>query len=98
MKKEVPIWEKYALTIREAAVYFHIGEMNIRKIVADNADADFIVRVGNRALIKRAKFEEWLNKAKSIEEAFDKPKITPEPIPSKTVIKVTKAPVRPWIR
>ena len=49
-------------------------------------------------MIKRAKFEEWLNKAKSIEEAFDKPEITPEPIPPKTVIKVTKAPVRPWIR
>lgn len=40
MNKDVPIWEKYALTIREAAVYFHIGEMNIRKIVADNADAE----------------------------------------------------------
>ena len=26
MNKNVPIWEKYALTIREAAEYFHIGE------------------------------------------------------------------------
>lgn len=23
---EIPIWEKYTLTIREAAEYFHIGE------------------------------------------------------------------------
>ena len=27
---EIPIWRKYALSIEEAAVYFHIGHVKIR--------------------------------------------------------------------
>ena len=35
MAKEifVPIWEKYSLTIEEAAAYFRIGENSIRDIM-----------------------------------------------------------------
>lgn len=29
----VPVWEKYSLSIEEAAVYFRIGENNIRNII-----------------------------------------------------------------
>ena len=63
MPKEVPVWEKYALTIREAAMYFHIGEKKMRQIVEEHPDADFVVRLGNRAMIKRKNFENYLDRA-----------------------------------
>lgn len=30
---EVPVWEKYTLSIDEAAAYFRIGENKLRKII-----------------------------------------------------------------
>ena len=53
----VPIWEKYTLTVEEAALYFRIGETKLRKIIADNPNADFILYNGNRVQIKRKLFE-----------------------------------------
>ena len=35
-------WEKYMLTLREAAEYFHIGEKKMRQIVDDNMAANFL--------------------------------------------------------
>jgi len=64
--KEIPIWEKYTLTIREAAEYFHIGEKKMRQIVDENGDADFILMVGNRAMIKRKLFEEYIDLATAV--------------------------------
>ncbi len=66
MQKEVPVWQKYALTIREAAKYFHIGEKKMREIVEENRDSDFVVMLGNRAMIKRKNFERFLDQAKVI--------------------------------
>lgn len=63
MQKEVPVWQKYALTIREAAKYFHIGEKKMREIVEENRDSDFVVMLGNRAMIKRKNFETYLDRA-----------------------------------
>ena len=64
--KEIPIWEKYTLTIREAAEYFHIGEKKMRQLVDENNDADFILMVGNRAMIKRKRCEEYIDLATAI--------------------------------
>lgn len=58
---EIPIWEKYALTIDEAALYFRIGENAIRRIINENQDANFWFMIGNRKLIKRVLFEEYMN-------------------------------------
>ncbi len=66
MNKNVPIWEKYALTIREAAEYFHIGEKRMRKIVEKNRESDFVVMLGNRAMIKRKSFEQFLDSSKEL--------------------------------
>ena len=44
---EIPYWEKYMLTLREAAEYFHIGEKKMRQIVDDNLDANFLLESGN---------------------------------------------------
>ena len=52
---EIPYWEKYMLTLREAAEYFHIGEKNM--------DASFLLESGNRVMIKRKLFEEYLDRA-----------------------------------
>ena len=63
---EIPYWEKYMLTLREAAEYFHIGEKKMRQIVDDNMDAKFLLENGNRVMIKRKLFEEYLDKATAI--------------------------------
>ena len=63
---EIPYWEKYMLTLREAAEYFHIGEKKIRQIVDDNLDANFLLESGNRIMIKRKLFEEYLDRASVI--------------------------------
>ena len=63
---EIPYWEKYMLTLREAAEYFHIGEKKMRQIVDDNMDANFLLESGNRVMIKRKLFEEYLDGATAI--------------------------------
>lgn len=60
-RKAVPIWNKYLLTVEEAAGYFRIGECKLRKIITDNPTADFILWNGNRMQIKRKKFEEFID-------------------------------------
>lgn len=58
-KQEVPIWEKANLTIDEAAAYFGIGTNKLREITS-NPDCEFVIRVGTKRLIKRKKFEKYL--------------------------------------
>ena len=57
----IPYWEKYMLTLREAAEYFHIGEKKMRQIVEENMDANFLLTSGNRIMIKRKLFERFLD-------------------------------------
>ena len=59
---EVPVWERYTLSVEEAAVYFGIGENKLRKIIGENEDADFILWNGNRPQIKRILFEKYIDK------------------------------------
>lgn len=59
---EIPFWQKYTLSIEEAAAYFRIGENKLRSIVNDDKDADFILWNGNRPQIKRRKFEEFIDR------------------------------------
>lgn len=75
MKKEkdsiyVPVWEKYALTIPEAAAYFGIGEQRIRSLVFEEesnpSKAKYFFMVGNRIMIKRLLFEKYLNELTSL--------------------------------
>ena len=66
--KMVPIWKKYMLTVDEAVQYFGIGEKKIRMLISENTDTDycFTVQVGNKSLINRHKFEEFLNQTTSL--------------------------------
>ena len=58
----VPIWEKYTLTVREAAAYFRIGENKLRRVISENEDADYILWNGSRPQIKRKKFEAYIDR------------------------------------
>ena len=66
MKETVKICEKYMLTTEEAAEYFHIGINKIRRLISDNESADWLLWNGNRAYIKRIKFEQLLDRASTI--------------------------------
>lgn len=58
----VPIWAKYALSLPEASAYFHIGYNKLREIVRKDKYAEYLIWNGGRVYIKRALFEEYLNK------------------------------------
>ena len=68
MNKEnnVPLWQKYTLTITEASEYFNIGEKKIRQIIQANDTADFILNNGVKVLIKRIKFEQFIDSVSSL--------------------------------
>ena len=58
---QVQIQNKFCLTIDEAVIYFNIGEKKLRKLVADNLDSGFIIQKVVKFLIKRKRFEDFLN-------------------------------------
>ena len=63
--KEVPIWEKSNLTVEEAAAYTGIGINKIREMSSGD-NCPFVLWVGNKRLIKRRKFDEYVEKQFSI--------------------------------
>lgn len=58
---KVPIWQKYTLTIEEAAAYFRIGENKLRIIISQNPNAEYLLWNGNRVQIKRVMFEKFID-------------------------------------
>ena len=64
-KEIVPLWNKYSLTLEEAADYFNIGVNKLRDLTNDN-DCQFVLFNGTKRLIKRELFEEYLNNQISI--------------------------------
>lgn len=65
MKYEIPIWEKSNLTLEEAAAYSGVGINKIRQLT-NSEKCEFVLWVGSKRLIKRKKFEEYLEKVYSI--------------------------------
>ena len=59
----IPLWQRYSLSIPEAAKYFGIGETRLYKIVAEHPGAEFILEIGSHIKIKRALFERFLDGA-----------------------------------
>jgi len=66
MTMNIPVTEKYILSIKEAAQYFRIGEKKLRKLANENPNARYILWNGNRAQIKRAEFEKFINDTNAI--------------------------------
>ena len=83
---DVPTWERYTLTIEEAAKYFRIGENKLRRLAEENKKAGWLIMNGNRIQIKRKQFEKvidtldviqckgleyvWYNSIKSYQGSF----------------------------
>ncbi|MCI8365086.1 MAG: excisionase [Eubacterium sp.] len=59
---EIPLWQKYTLSVEEASKYFRIGQAKLRRLINENEEADFILWNGNRPQIKRKQFEEFIDK------------------------------------
>ncbi len=56
---EIPVENKLNLTVMEAAVYSNIGQNKITSMLR-NPMCNFVLCVGNKRLVKRKEFEEFL--------------------------------------
>ena len=65
--EDIPLWQKYTLSVEEAAKYFRIGRAKLRKLIDENANAPYILWNGNRPQIKRKLFEEYIDKINVIQ-------------------------------
>ncbi|MEE0421778.1 MAG: excisionase [Lachnospiraceae bacterium] len=63
---DIPVWEKYTLTIEEASSYFRIGENKLRRLAGENKNAKWLIMNGNRIQIKRRQFEQVIDKLDAI--------------------------------
>lgn len=50
---QIPWWNKYTLSVQEAAEYFGFSDKKIRKIVDEHENDKFILWNGSRPRIKR---------------------------------------------
>lgn len=57
--KEVPIWEKSNLSLEEAAAYSGIGVNKLRELTNEK-NCRFVLWVGNKRLIKRRLFDQYI--------------------------------------
>ena len=63
---DIPIWQKYTLSIEEASRYFRIGEKKLRRLAEENHDANWLIMNGNRLQIKRKQFEKVIDELEVI--------------------------------
>ncbi len=63
--KEVPIWEKSNLSLEEAAAYSGIGINKLRELTNEK-NCRFVLWVGNKRLIKRRLFDQFIEQEYSI--------------------------------
>ena len=61
----IPIEKKLLITIREGAEYTGIGINKLNDMLR-NPKCDFVLYVGNRKLIKRKAFEDFLSNQREI--------------------------------
>lgn len=66
MKNEVEIKDKILLSVREASLLFNIGEKKLRNLISNNPNADWLFYIGQRMMIKRILFEEFILKTPNI--------------------------------
>lgn len=64
-KIDVRLNEKAMLTVRECAEYSGLGIHKIQSLCAE-PNCKFSVKNGNRFLIKRQEFDEWIRNIKEI--------------------------------
>ena len=59
---EMPFWLKLNMTIKEAAAYSNIGINRIEELLKQ-PKCNFVLYVGNKKLIKRKEFEQYISKS-----------------------------------
>lgn len=59
-KFSIPVWRKVTLTKEEAAEYSHIGINKLEELLK-NPKCPFVFYVGNKRLIKRKEFEQYIS-------------------------------------
>ena len=64
-KLEIPFWLKLNLTKQEAAAYSNIGINRIDELLKD-PKCSFVLYVGNKKLVKRKEFEQYISKTLEI--------------------------------
>ncbi len=60
LNEKVPIYQKIALTIKEAAQYSNIGINKIDQMLR-TPNCPFVLFVGTKKLVKRKEFEEFIH-------------------------------------
>ena len=63
---DIPIWERYTLTIEEASKYFRIGENKLRRLAEEYKNANWLIMNGNRIQVKRKQFEKIIDTLNAI--------------------------------
>ena len=63
---DIPVWERYSLTIEEASRYFRIGENKLRRLAEESKNANWLIMNGNRIQIKRKQFEKIIDELDAI--------------------------------
>lgn len=61
----IPLWNKLNLSVKEASIYSNISTSKIYEMT-ENPDCPFVIWIGNRRIIKRKAFEEYLTRQYSI--------------------------------
>ena len=56
----VPVNERFLLTVQEASEYYGLGVKTLYRVIRNNPEADFILEIGSHYKIKRELFEEYL--------------------------------------
>lgn len=65
LKYEVPLWHKSNLSIDEAVAYSGIVRAKLYEMT-NREDCPFVLWIGNRRVIKRKAFDEYIEKAYSV--------------------------------
>ncbi len=64
-KPEMPFWLKMTLTMKEAAAFSIIGINKIEELLKQ-PKCDFVLYVGNKKLVKRKEFEQYISRCLEI--------------------------------
>lgn len=64
-KNDIPIWHKTNLSIEEAIIYTGIGRNKLYELTSKD-DCPFVLWVGNKRLVKRVAFDEYVLKRNMI--------------------------------
>ncbi|MEE1597994.1 excisionase [Acidaminococcus fermentans] len=64
--QNLPLNQRFTLTLKEASQYFHIGEKKLRRMAAEDPGSGFLLHNGRKVLIIREEFEQFLRQTSCI--------------------------------